>query len=80
MQVSDFPKGNHSEFLTLITLSTTPPIVCHGQSTTLEESRHEAAIQVLELLTKLGFDTVCSKTKTSEAAVTNIVDEETNAV
>lgn len=68
MQISDFPKGNHTEFLTLITLATTPPIVCHGQSTTLEESRDQAAIQVLELLTKLGFDTVCAKPKLTDNA------------
>lgn len=83
MQISDFPKGNHTEFLTLITLATTPPIVCHGQSTTMEESRDEAAIHVLELLTKLGFDNVCPKPKTTDAVIsaeTNVVEDKKDTV
>lgn len=45
-------------------------MVCHGQSKTLEESRDQAAVQVLETLTKLGYDTVCPKPKvlTDDAA------------
>lgn len=78
MQISDFPKGNHTEFLTLITLATTPPIVCHGQSTTLEASRDKAAIQVLDLLSKLGFDTV-TKPKTDGADAANVADDKHNS-
>lgn len=75
MQISDFPKGNHTEFLSLITLATIPPIVCHGKGSSLEESRDEAAIHVLELLTKMGFDNIRTDSKTTDDSV---VSEDTN--
>lgn len=65
---SDFPKGNHGEYLTLVTLSTEPPQLCHGSGASLEESHDEAARGALEILSKIGLDNV--KPKGSSAAVT----------
>ncbi|XP_055534413.1 maternal effect protein staufen-like [Wyeomyia smithii] len=58
---SDFPKGNHGEFLTLVTLSTEPPQLCHGSGASLEESHDEAARGALEILSKIGLDNVKPK-------------------
>lgn len=41
VQFSDFPKGNHSEFLSLVSLSTDPPQVCHGSGMTTELSHDQ---------------------------------------
>ncbi|XP_039447302.1 double-stranded RNA-binding protein Staufen homolog 2 [Culex pipiens pallens] len=65
---SDFPKGNHGEYLTLVTLSTDPPQLCHGSGASLEESHDEAARGALEILSKIGLDNV--KPKGSGGAVT----------
>ncbi|XP_054088861.1 maternal effect protein staufen [Zeugodacus cucurbitae] len=53
---SDFPKGNHSEFLTIVTLSSNPPQICHGMGTSAEESQNDAAQNALKLLSKLGLN------------------------
>nr|XP_036225932.1 maternal effect protein staufen isoform X2 [Bactrocera oleae] len=53
---SDFPKGNHSEFLTIVTLSSNPPQICHGMGTSAEESQNDAAKNALKLLSKLGLN------------------------
>lgn len=58
---SDFPKGNHGEYLTLVTLSTDPPQLCHGSGASLEESHDEAARGALEILSKIGLDNVKPK-------------------
>lgn len=55
---SDFPKGNHGDYLTLATLTTEPPQLCHGAGFTLEASHDEAAIKALQILTELGLDNV----------------------
>lgn len=55
VQFSDFPKGNHGEFLTLVTLSTNPPQLLHGSGKTMEESNDQAAMKALTLLRKLGL-------------------------
>lgn len=55
VQFSDFPKGNHGEFLTLVTLSTNPPQLLHGSGKTMEESNDQAAMKALGLLRKLGL-------------------------
>lgn len=52
---SDFPKGNHGEFLTLVTLSTNPPQLLHGSGNTMEESNDQAALKALSLLRELGL-------------------------
>ncbi|PSN36981.1 Double-stranded RNA-binding protein Staufen [Blattella germanica] len=41
VQFSDFPKGNHSEFLSLVSLSTDPPQVCHGAGQTTDASHDQ---------------------------------------
>lgn len=70
---SDFPKGNHGEYLTLVTLSTEPPQLCHGSGASLEESHDEAARGALEILSKIGLDNV--KPKGSSAAGGGSADE-----
>ncbi|XP_021696607.1 double-stranded RNA-binding protein Staufen homolog 2 [Aedes aegypti] len=62
---SDFPKGNHGEYLTLVTLSTEPPQLCHGSGASLEESHDEAARGALEILSKIGLDNVKPKGSSS---------------
>jgi double-stranded RNA-binding protein Staufen len=57
---SDFPKGNHGEYLTLVTLSTEPPQLCHGSGSSPMESQDEAARVALEMLSKIGLDNVKS--------------------
>ncbi|XP_058834357.1 double-stranded RNA-binding protein Staufen homolog 2 [Topomyia yanbarensis] len=65
---SDFPKGNHGEYLTLVTLSTEPPQLCHGSGASLEESHDEAARGALEILSKIGLDNVKPKGSSAAAA------------
>lgn len=60
---SDFPKGNHSEFLSLVTLSTDPPHMSHGSGSSRDESRDHAALKALGVLSELGLDNVKPKTK-----------------
>lgn len=61
VQFSDFPKGNHGEFLTLVTLSTEPPQLCHGAGNCMETSHDTAAITALKMLSELGLDNVVPK-------------------
>ncbi|KAL3289337.1 hypothetical protein HHI36_022775 [Cryptolaemus montrouzieri] len=58
VQFSDFPKANHEMYLTLVSLSTTPPQVCHGEGTTTETSHEKAALEALKVLSELGLDIV----------------------
>lgn len=58
IQFSDFNKGNHGEFLTLITMSTDPPQLCHGAGISTESSHDQAAITALNMLSALGLDNV----------------------
>jgi double-stranded RNA-binding protein Staufen len=60
---SDFPKGNHSEFLSLVTLSTDPPHMSHGSGSSRDESRDHAALKALGVLSELGLDNVKPKVK-----------------
>lgn len=60
---SDFPKGNHSEFLSLVTLSTDPPHMSHGSGSSVDESRDQAALKALSVLSELGLDNVKPKAK-----------------
>ena len=46
MHVNDFPKGSSTESLTVITITTEPPLICHGSGVDLTSSRDEAALQV----------------------------------
>jgi len=47
---ADFPKANHTEFLSLVTLSTDPPHMGHGNGSTVDESRDSAALKVILLI------------------------------
>lgn len=59
---SDFPKGNHSEFLSLVTLSTDPPHMSHGSGSNVSESRADAAMKALGVISELGLDNIkCKK-------------------
>lgn len=60
---SDFPKGNHSDFLSLVTLSTDPPHMSHGSGSSVDESRDHAALKALSVLSELGLDNVKPKAK-----------------
>ncbi|XP_036330505.1 maternal effect protein staufen [Rhagoletis pomonella] len=53
---SDYPKGNHSEFLTIVTLSSDPPQICHGVGSSAEESQNDAARNALKILSELGLN------------------------
>ncbi|XP_044741364.1 double-stranded RNA-binding protein Staufen homolog 2 isoform X2 [Chrysoperla carnea] len=56
VQFSDFPKANHEEFLTLLSLSTDPPQVCHGAGDSTDESHDQAALSALRVLSEMGLD------------------------
>jgi double-stranded RNA-binding protein Staufen len=58
---SDFPKANHTEFLSLVTLSTDPPHMGHGSGTTIDESRDSAALKALSVISDIGLDNVKPK-------------------
>lgn len=58
---SDFPKGNHTEFLSLATLSTDPPQMAHGSGYNIDESRDQAASKALSVLSEMGLDNVKPK-------------------
>lgn len=60
---SDFPKGNHSDFLSLVTLSTDPPHMSHGSGSNVDESRDHAAVKALGAISELGLDNVKPKAK-----------------
>lgn len=55
---NSFPKGNHTEFLTLVTLTTDPPHMSHGNGSSRDESRDNAALKALTALSELGLDNV----------------------
>lgn len=65
VQFSDFPKANHEQYLTLVSLSTTPPQVCHGEGPTTEASHEKAALEALTVLSELGLDNVIPKKEQS---------------
>ncbi|XP_018053280.1 PREDICTED: double-stranded RNA-binding protein Staufen homolog 2 [Atta colombica] len=58
VEFSDFPKGVsiNKEYLSLVSLSTDPPQVCHGNGATITASRNQAALRALRTLSKLGLD------------------------
>jgi double-stranded RNA-binding protein Staufen len=63
---SDFPKGNHGEYLTIVTLTTEPQQYCHGAGNSTEASHDQAAATALTLLTQLGLDNVVPKKSADE--------------
>merc|ERR1719427_2656871 len=60
VQFNDFPKGSKNEYLSLVSLSTTPPQVHHGSGPSLEHSHNEAALRALQALADVGLDNVKS--------------------
>lgn len=63
IQVSftDFPKGsNKNEYLSLVSLSTSPSQVWHGAGTTIEASHDAAALTGLKAISEMGLDKVAA--------------------
>jgi len=60
---TDFPKKG--EYLSLVSLSTTPPQVSHGAGPTLEGSHNNAAHTALRTLANNGLDTVSQDSNTN---------------
>lgn len=53
----------YKEYLSLVSLSTDPPQVCHGHGATTSASRDQAALTALRTLSKLGLDSVTNTQK-----------------
>jgi len=51
-QFSDFPKTNHSGFISLVSLTTDPPKVCYGVGETSSQAQDKAALSALGSLYK----------------------------
>jgi double-stranded RNA-binding protein Staufen len=69
VQFTDFPKGpNKLECLSLVSLSTNPPQVCHGTGPTIEASHDNAARVALNVLAQLGIGQVPPIAATAPAA------------
>ncbi|XP_037080333.1 double-stranded RNA-binding protein Staufen homolog 1-like, partial [Pollicipes pollicipes] len=58
VQFTDIPRGNKSEFLSLVSLTTQPPQMSHGSGPTVEAAHDQAALTALTALTELGLDSV----------------------
>ncbi|KAJ8918732.1 hypothetical protein NQ315_015052 [Exocentrus adspersus] len=69
VQFSDFPKANHEMYLTLVSLSTNPPQVCHGEGPTTEASHEKAALEALKVLSELGLDIAPNKDNSGTPSV-----------
>jgi len=54
VQFTDYPKER--EYLTLVTVSSIPPLTCYGSGVTVEAAREEAASNALKPLLQLGLD------------------------
>lgn len=52
---SDYPKGNHNEFLSIVMISTNPPQICHGIGANAQESQEDAASNALKILSEMGL-------------------------
>ncbi|KAF9423248.1 hypothetical protein HW555_001317 [Spodoptera exigua] len=56
VQFSDFPKRNHGEYLSLVSLSTEPPVMCHGGGPSTAHSHEQCSRAALRALTLMGLD------------------------
>ncbi|XP_028175616.1 maternal effect protein staufen-like [Ostrinia furnacalis] len=56
VQFSDFPKRNHGEYLSLVSLSTEPPVMCHGGGPSTAHSHEQCARAALRALALMGLD------------------------
>ncbi|XP_052739525.1 double-stranded RNA-binding protein Staufen homolog 2 isoform X1 [Bicyclus anynana] len=56
VQFSDFPKRNHGEYLSLVSLSTEPPVMCHGGGASTAHSHEQSARAALRALALMGLD------------------------
>lgn len=67
---NDFPKKG--EYLSLVSLSTTPPQVSHGAGSTLEGSHNNAALTALRTLANTGLDTVTGDNKETSGSLKKV--------
>lgn len=72
VEFSDFPKfqGLYREYLSLVSLNTDPPQVCHGHGATKAASQDQAALTALRTLSKLGLDSVTSSQNKKDKGAT----------
>ncbi|XP_068626419.1 double-stranded RNA-binding protein Staufen homolog 2 isoform X2 [Battus philenor] len=56
VQFSDFPKRNHGEYLSLVSLSTEPPVMCHGGGASTAHSHEQCARAALRALALMGLE------------------------
>ncbi|KAJ8736564.1 hypothetical protein PYW08_007220 [Mythimna loreyi] len=56
VQFSDFPKRNHGEYLSLVSLSTEPPVMCHGGGASTAHSHEQCSRAALRALALMGLD------------------------
>ncbi|XP_039762130.1 double-stranded RNA-binding protein Staufen homolog 2 isoform X2 [Pararge aegeria] len=56
VQFSDFPKRNHGEYLSLVSLSTEPPVMCHGGGASTAHSHEQSARAALRALALMGLE------------------------
>jgi len=62
-------QGNNTQFLSIATLSTTPPQHSHGSAATIEEANDSAALTALKNLAELGLDGMgCSFKQSGDSA------------
>lgn len=56
IQYTDFPKGNNKlEYLSLVSISTNPPQVCHGAGLDLDQSHDMAALTALRVISEMAM-------------------------
>lgn len=48
--------GENGEYLSLVSVSTNPPLVCHGSGPTIEHAQNEASLGALRSLASRGLD------------------------
>ncbi|BES91831.1 Double-stranded RNA Hypothetical protein motif [Nesidiocoris tenuis] len=63
VQFTDFPKGNHSEYLSLVSITTDPLQVCHGSGSSLDISHDQASLNALRCLSEMGLDSIAPAKK-----------------